>query len=278
MNRCFPPSDVDLMRHPQKEWNRTRQALREHRKANAPAYLVRADRLTPEDKNKIVDHEDSEVIEIQGLMKDEDPNGLLTPLRHDPINPTLYDTGSLERDILMSVGTQQADIGPVGRTTATESSISEHSKMSTRSSNIDDLDDLLSGLAKSAGEMMLREFSGETVKRIAGDGAVWPEQNREDFINQIYLDTKAASSGRPNRALEVQNIQTLGPLLLQAGANPVGIVEEVVRRLDDQLEVERFLPLTPAPMAQGQQQQQSRPPRAGGQGRPQPKISPQRGA
>lgn len=267
---CYPPSDVDLMRHPQKEWNRSREELRQHRKANAPLYLVHADKLTKDDKDKLNDHEANEVIEIQA-SPDQSLADMVVVMKHDPIQPALYDTTPLEHDILLAVGSQQADIGPVARTTATESSIAEHAKMSTTSSNIDELDDLLSGLAKSGGEIILREYSLESVKRIAGVGAVFPTENREDFINEIFLDTKAASSGRPNKALEVSNAQIIMPLLLQAGANPAGIVEELVRRLDDQLEVERFLPLippspgpTPGPGAPGKKPNKSNGPPPGG--------------
>lgn len=261
---CYPPSDVDLMRHPQKEWNRSREELRQHRKANAPLYVVPADVLTKDDKNKLNDHEANEVIEIQAWNREKNLEQLVGILRHDPIQPLLYDSTPLERDILLAVGTQQANVGPVARTTATESSIAEHSKMSTTSSNIDELDDLLSALAKSSGEILLREFSPESVKRVVGVGAVWPTENRDDFLNEIFLDCKAASSGRPNKALEVSNAQIIIPLLLQAGANPAGVVEELVRRLDDQLDVERFLPITPpAPAAP-----QSGPPKRGGPQKP----------
>lgn len=241
----FPPSDVDLIKHPQREWNRTREELRQHRKGNRPGYAAKADKLTEDDKELLKDRDANEVIEIEGLSPGDKIEDVLQPLKPVPIQPTLYDTNALEHDILMAVGAQQADIGPVARTTATESTIAAQSKMSTNSSNVDELDDLLSSLAKSGGEILLREMSPESAQRIAGIGAVWPQDNREDFLNEVYLDTKAASQGRPNKALDVANIQVLAPLLLQAGANPAAVIEEIVRRMDDQLDVARFLPVVP---------------------------------
>lgn len=258
---CFPPSDVDLIKHAQKEWNRTREELRSHRKQNRPLYGSRADKLTEEDKNKLQNHESGDCIEFQGMQQGDKLADLIQPVQTLPIQPQLYDTTGLEHDILMAVGAQQADVGPVARTTATESSIAEHSKMSTNSSNVDELDDLLSALAKSGGEIILREMSPETVKKIAGVGAVFPTdpESRENFLNEIFLDTKAASSGRPNKALELSNIQIIAPLLMQAGANPAAVVEELVRRLDDQIDVSRFLPIMPPTPPAGQEQQQGRP-------------------
>lgn len=257
----YPPSDVTLMRHAQKEWNRCREELRDHRKANAPKYLTRAGWLTEEDKNRIKNSPPSAVIELTGLPANEIPNKAFGPMAHDPLQPQLYDTNPLEQDFQLVNGAQQADLGaPKGDVTATASSIAEHAKMSTTSDNVDDLDGLLDALARSSGEVMLRELSPQTVKRIVGPGALFPEgPEREDFINEIALQAKAASSGRPNKALEVSNWQILAPLLLQAGANPQGIIKETARRLDDQMDVQQFFPLAlPAP------------PPGGGGGRPNP--------
>jgi hypothetical protein len=97
-------------------------------------------------------------------------------------------------------------------------------------------------MAQASGEMMLREFQEQTVKRIAGIGAVWPTDRREDFLNEIFLDIVASSSGRPNKAVELANFERIAPTLLQSGANPFGVIEEGVKRLDDRLDVSKFLP------------------------------------
>lgn len=120
-------------------------------------------------------------------------------------------------------------------------------------SNVDDMDDLLSELAQMGGEIILRYFKLETVQRIAGRGAVLPQQNREDFLNEIILSVKAASSGRPNKALDIANFKEIAPLLMQAIANPsgpmIGLVEEGIKRLDDRLDLTKILMLgTPPPM------------------------------
>jgi hypothetical protein len=82
---------------------------------------------------------------------------------------------------------------------------------------------------------------------MAGAGAVWPDQpqSRAQFLNEVYLKIEAASSGRPNKAMEVANWRDLAPLMLQAGANPVGVVDETARRLDDTMDVTKFFPLLP---------------------------------
>lgn len=247
----YPPSDVQLMKSAQKEWNRTREALREHRQENAPFYCVRKGVLSDNDKEKLSNHKSGEVLELEGLQASDDINKVIMAFQPAPIDPALYQTTPLEQDIQLAVGAQQANLGPVDtKGTATGQTISEQSRITVASSNVDDLDDLLSDMAKAAGEMMLREFSEPTVKRIVGQGAVWPQQNKEDFLNEILLDIVASSSGRPNKAIEIANYERIAPFLLNAGANPIGVIEEGLQRLDDRLDLTKFMPTMP-PQAPG---------------------------
>lgn len=259
----FPPSDVELMRHPQKEWNRSREELRGHRKANAPMYITMKNYVTQRDKEKITNAVPNELIELEAaLPQGMTPDQLLAPKTKVAIDPAVYDTTQYQQDILLCTGSQEANFGnaPV-KGTATGQTIAEQSRLNKGNSNVDDLDDLLSWMARVGGEISLQEFSEESVKRIVGQGAVWPSspQDREDFMNSIYLVSKAASSGRPNKAVEINNWQLLAPILQAAGANPQFMVRETIRRADDQLDPEQAFPLMPTqgqlPASSGQGQQ-----------------------
>jgi hypothetical protein len=240
----FPPSDVDLIKSPQKEWNRSRQSLRRHRTANSPKYMYPDGALAEEDLDRLAGAEDQQFIKLKGLQPGVQPGEVLQPLKVEPINPLVYETESLREDTLLSTGQQEANIGPAQpNVTATVGNIAEQSRMSVASSDIDGLDDCLTEVAQCGGEMLLREFSVETAKRIAGPGAVWPDQNREDFINELELEVVAASSGRPNKAVDVSNWQQLAPILMQMGANPQAVIRETIRRVDDQMEPSDFFPL-----------------------------------
>lgn len=239
----FPPSDVDLIKSAQKEWNRTREALREHRKAAAPKYLTSSD-LTDKDKENVESAAPHTVVKLQGVPANSDVSRVFVPIQMAGINPVMYDTTPLQDDILQTSGMQEANLGPVsGKGTATASSIAEQSRLTNSSSNVDDIDDFLTEIAQMAGEMLLKECSESTVKRIAGVGALWPTQNHEDFVNEIYLEIVAASSGRPNKAMDIANFERMAPTLLQAGANPQAIIREAIKRLDDSAEPEQFFPL-----------------------------------
>lgn len=242
----YPPSDVDLLKPVQKEWNRIGEELKKHRKANRPFYLAMNGMLTDTDKEKLGDHETCELISIKGIP----PSGKLTDViaKFDsvPIDATLYNTGNLQMDAGMVVGSNsQQSQQPQRHVAATPAMIQEQARVSGVNSNVDDLDDLLSELARAGGEMLLRELSEDTVKRIAGVGAVFPQQQREDFLNELFLEIVASSSGRPNKAVEIANFREIAPLLLQAGANPWAVIKEAVNRLDDRLDTSDFAPSTP---------------------------------
>lgn len=248
----YPPSDVQSMVSAQREWNRRREALRDHRNANAPKYVCRKGYLTKDDKEKLQNAEPNSVLELEGIPPESKPSDFIMPMQFAAVDPMLYDTTPQEMDIQLAGGMQQANIGPAEPdVTATVGAIAEQSRLTVSSSNIDDLDWLLTRLAKAGGEMLLQKMTTETVKRIVGQGAVWPNMPmvRKDFLNEIFLEVKAASSGRPNKAMDVQNAQQLVPLLLQAGANPVGVVELVAERLDDNIDLKKLFPLQ-MPMSQ----------------------------
>jgi len=213
----IPRSDVHNMKHPQKEFNSVRQGLREHRKANRPKYFVRAGVLSEKERGNLQSHAAHAVIELQGMDSETPIDSLITGFKPVPIDPNLYETGSILKDVLYSVGSQSADLGPTTNSTATESTISEQGKQSATSSNVDDLDEHLSDLARATGQVMLAELSLQTVQEIVGPGAVWPELDREQISKELYLEIKAGSSGRPNKAAELANMERGMPYLIQLG-------------------------------------------------------------
>ena len=242
----YPPSDVELLRHPQKSWNTSREELNKHRKQNRPWYATLEGWLTDSDHDKIGNHESGELVSFKGVPPNGSLRDNLLPFASSPIDPSVYNTQPYLEDSGLVIGSNQAgSTQPQKHVAATPAVIQEQARMSGVNSNVDDLDDLLAELARAAGEMLLREFSLDTVKRIVGVGAVWPEQNREDFLNEVYLDIVAASSGRPNKAVDVANAQQLGPLMLQAGANPWALIKMYCKVLDANIEPEDFAPTAP---------------------------------
>lgn len=233
----YPLSDAHMLRHPQMEYNRSREMRRQHRRANAPTYVSVKGRLSKEDKDKLSSRNPFDIVELNALGQGEDVNSLLQVLKPAPLDPALYETNSEMEDLLRTVGAQEANIGGVSGATATESSIAEDSRISSVDSNIDDLDECLSELVRATGEMCLLELDIQTVKKIAGPGAEWPQLSRAEIIEEIFADIKAGSSGRPNRAADLANLERGMPFLLQMGGIKMSpIAERYAALLDINME------------------------------------------
>jgi hypothetical protein len=230
----FPLSDVRLLMPIQREYNRARQSLREHRRANRPAYATYMGALSESDINNLQAHPENAVIQLQNLAPGQAVSAVLQPIQHAPIDPALYDTSMLFEDMMRVVGSQEANLGATGNSTATEVSVAEGSRMSSLSSNIDDLEDFLTELARSSGQVMLEQMDAQTVSKIVGPGAIWPQLSANELAQEIYLEIEGGSSGRPNRAIEISNFERVAPILLQIpGISPEWMAKEVLKRLDD---------------------------------------------
>lgn len=242
--RLYPPSDIQRAKDIQNEYNRSRNGLREHRIAARP-YWVEDGSLEDADKDKLSSHVAHAVITVAALATGQKITDKLAAGPTAPIDPNLYETEMHYNDLLRVVGAQEANLG--GGTsggTATESSIAEQSRGASIADNVDDLDEMLSDLAKAFSHIALAHLSKQTVIEIVGEGAVWPDmpQTRQEIAKDLFLEIKAGSSGRPNRAAELANMERAMPTLIQIpGINPRPIVEKYNALLDLGFDIEELI-------------------------------------
>lgn len=236
--QLFPPSDVALILHMQLEYNRSRQGKREHRQAARPRFMSRKGALDDEAKEGLGNAEPFSVTEVNPTDGDPDLSKLVQAIPVPGVDPNLYDVNEIMQDMQMVVGRSPAQIGPSGKATATGEAIAEEASTDASGSAVDDLDGFLSALARDAGQVMLRELAPETVRKLAGRGAVWPQLSLEDLAGEVYLEIEAGSSGKPNAAQEIRNWREMLPFLIQMpGINPMWLVKESLRRLDDRMDL-----------------------------------------
>jgi hypothetical protein len=98
---------------------------------------------------------------------------------------------------------------------------------------------VLAELARAAGQVMLLNVQKATVVEIVGDGAVWPDapETREAAAKELYLEVEAGSSGRPNQAAELANMERAVPLLERMPeVNPRPLVKKYLGLLDIDME------------------------------------------
>lgn len=240
-NDIYPPSDVELIRPMQLEYNRSREGLREHRIANKPGYIAAKGMLDDEDKKSLASHWPNELLELNVSPDVVKEIGKFLAARPTvPIQPEVYDTEYLFVDFQRVAGEQSANLGGVaGDVTATEASIAETSRVSSLQSCIDDVNDFLSDIARAAGQIMFAEMSPQQVEKIVGPGAVWPMLSREEISEEIFLEIEAGSSGRPNKAVEIANMERMAPFLVQLqGLNPEWLARQMLMRMDENVDLE----------------------------------------
>jgi hypothetical protein len=234
----YPPSDVSLIRDPQMEINRSRQGLREHRIANRPLTAAAQGVMDQEDLDKLQNRPANAVVELNALQPGQKVEDVLQVVKGPGIDPNMYETEGAFTDIMRTVGSQEANLGGTSNATATEASIAQASQTSAVGSNIDDMNDLLTQIARAAGQVLLLNVSAQTVKTIVGPGAVWPEMSAQEVAAEVFLEVEANSMGRPNQAQEIQNMERMAPLLMQIpGINPEFMAREMLRRLDDKMDL-----------------------------------------
>lgn len=234
----FPPSDVRLMLPMQREYNRAGQGKAEHRKAARPRFSARKGALDDESKMALKNSTAFDVVELNFMDGSGTLNDVMAPIPMPGVDPNLYETGTLFNDIQLVIGASEAQFGATANATATESSIAESSRAASVDSNVDDLDSFLTRVARAAGQIMLKEVTAETVTKIAGPGAVWPQLTLDQIAEEIVLEIQAGSSGKPNQAQDLANLERMMPFLMQMpGLNADELAKETLRRLDDRLDL-----------------------------------------
>lgn len=244
----FPQSDVWLLRHPQREYNRNKEALRQHRHAARPLYIAPPGWSDDKELDTLVNAPAHGIVTLSQLGPGQKPSDLIQPLQKHQIDPNHYETATTFDDVQRVVGTQEANIGGTSNATATESSIAESSRMSSLGSQSDDLDDMLTAMKRAEGQVLLSELSQETVFEIVGPGAVWGEFSASDIIKEIGLEIEAGSSGRPNQAADAQIFQQMMPLMIQIpGVKPDKLAEVGLKIMDARFRLKDFMdPMLPS--------------------------------
>jgi hypothetical protein len=176
------------------------------------------------------------------LQPGQDINTVLQGVKGVPVDPNLYEVNPVFQDLLRVLGDQQADLGGTAGNTATETNLAASAKATSTGSQVDDIDDTLTAIARAASQILLLNVSEETVKQIVGPGAVWPSLSKAEVARDIFLDIEAGSSGRPDQARELQNFERLAPILMQLpGVTPTWMAKQAIKRLDDSVDVDEAI-------------------------------------
>jgi hypothetical protein len=256
----FPLSDVELTEPLVREYNEARDDLVQDRRDTRPFTVLRkGGSLTPKDAENIRNRRGNDIIEIEG-------NGGNTPLTNDiaaitlgKIDPQNYNTQPARSDIEQIIGGGDAARGTVMEAkTATEAEILNQGLRGRSAERQDIMEDLLTEVGTTSLQILLRKLTPDEVKQIAGDDAQWPSTlSIEQIFRMVTLDVRGGSTGKPDRLQDQDRWTKLLPViektveqvsqLRQQGQNElagalVELTRETLRRFDERLDIEQFLP------------------------------------
>jgi hypothetical protein len=159
-------------------------------------------------------------------------------IKMPPIDSAVYDTQPVFEDVLRVLGSDQADQGTTSNATATEVSVAQFSQNTDLSSTVDDINDMMTELAQAASQVLVLNVSQQTVVRVVGPGAVWPQLNKQMVADNIWLEVDVGANGPPNRQQDVQVLTQLVPLLQRIpGISPEWLARQLIRRMGDDIDI-----------------------------------------
>jgi len=260
--RRWPRSDVDLGHKLQEEASRSLSQFAEHRRRCRPKSIFNKHMLGPEDVSAIQNAEGIELVGVSPTSPDAEVSRMIASIAYPAVDPGLYDIGPYRQAMEELFGQQDASRGGIVRPkTATEAGIAEEGRQSRMDWRRDAIEEMLTDMAWYLAELAMQAMPLEEAQKYAGMGAVWPELSKDEIFTMLRISIRAGSSGKPNTASEREAWATLMPLISAeikeiAGlmANPmtkpladvkIELLKESVRRLDDRIDVTRFLPKMP---------------------------------
>ena len=255
----WPRSDVDLAHKLQEEASRALSNFAEHRRRARPKTIFNKHNLSPEDVSAI---QNAESIEFVGLDP-IDPAGDISKMLHVPqyptVDPGLYDISPYRAAIEELFGLQDAARGAVVKAkTATEAGFQDAGRETRMDWRRDYVEEELTEMAQYLAELSLQAMPLEEVQKYAGPDAMWPELTKDEIYSLVSIKIRGGSSGKPDTRAEREAWATIMPLvdksigeIAQLMSNPataqlaelkIELLRETVRRLDDRIDVTRFLP------------------------------------
>ena len=270
------PSLVDLTERLQDEHNEARNRFNKHRDLCLPGWIAGSDI----NEKSIKRYSDSEIGEITIVDTEGKPLAqVIQPRQHPPIDPQVYDTSAVRYDWEQVTGMQDAARSSVvNPKTATEASIMQQSLSGRVSEFRDQVEDWLQDLAQYAAQILLFELTPQQVERIMGPADMqvidtpmgkmetpvksydWPELSREEVFDMIEMKIRAGTTGAPDKMEQqdswgkvlpiVQGLVTQIMQVMSTGADAeplVNLLRETIKRFDERLEVDQFIPKAPPP-------------------------------
>ncbi len=242
-----PQSHVARSWKLQNEYNRTRTAYAVHRRRSRPAVLFDETEIDPENARKLETSASLEFIGLKPTTLSKALADCFAPKPVSAIDPALYDTAAILRDLDRIWGIQEALQGSIeANKTATEAEIQQTGFQSRTGSNRDILEDWLGEIAHYTAMIAVQRLEPKDVLKLAGPDAVWPQlETPEELDELVDIEIRAGSSGKPNTRGEREAWSAVMPMIEKAiaqvgqwrGSSPQEMADKVEMLVQETLQI-----------------------------------------
>lgn len=251
-------STAELNEELLKDKDKVRKKFSQARDRTIPHIVVKTGSFTPEDLKSLQNPDNTEIVEVEG---DDDlplKDNLIVTGMNAQIDPILGNTLDIDQDWERINQTGDAQGGFVQKVkTATEASNIKEGVAERSSGDNDTIEDLIAEIARFMLQINFQVMSLEEVEKIVGEGATWPRLTKDEIFNHVLVGVRAGSSGKPNKFQEQEKWIKFSPIIaetvqkadeMEKSGNKrmsqflMNIVEEFLKRLDERLSLEEFLP------------------------------------
>ncbi len=246
----------------QDEHNTTRTNYAYHRKHSVPMWIGLAGKLAKDDPEKIKNANSMEVVLIEG----DEGMPINQYLQHFPapqIDPNVYTTDHIRQDWEFVTRRGDSSRNMITKTkTAAEANIMQQNLNIGTNEITDTIEDVVQNIAQYSSELVLQEMSVEMVQRIVGSQnfiieQIWPDLTKDEIFEMVHLEVRAGSTGKPDKALDQKQWLEMLPEFRESLLNivqlraegqdelaemQVKILKETLRRFDERIDVDAFLP------------------------------------
>jgi hypothetical protein len=268
-------TETDGLRYPQSlntrshtlqdEYTNLESRLATHRQRVIPKIIFNKKKVSKTAAKTIAASAIGEMVGIE-VVGNIDLSKLLFVPAYPNVDPGLYDTTGIQRNLEIVWGTQEAVMGSVTvAKTATEAKIQEAGTGARTTSKRDTLDDELSEIAQYSAELLVQVLDQADARSMAGSDAIWPTITKPEELDAfVSVEIRAGSSGKPDTAVKIeqwtQELPILSTAIKEIGAlrrsDPLQIadclealVEETVDRFGDRIDLARMIPQLPEMIA-----------------------------
>ncbi len=253
--RFIPVSDAKLQRPFVDEYNLMRSHDQAARRASYNKYIVGKNMLDAEEKAALENAVPEAVIELNKAREVMKHFQTVIGSHYDPMK---YDTTRCRRDLDEMNNTPASARGDTGSTKfATSDQIANQTMNEQADRYRGHLERGLGDIGTHMLDIANAVIPEAHVKMLVGDGAVWPEVDRQTLWQALEVEVIAGSMGKPDQARQLALWKTIGEFLTSVGVGPGGrwigdapkLLGKIFEKLNIRDDPHQYLVEVPPPMA-----------------------------